>query len=32
MKAFALSGWGVNVTYHERLKEAYYALQKLWSK
>lgn len=32
MNPFALSGWGVNVTYHERLKEAYYALQKLWSK
>lgn len=32
MNAFALSGWGYNVTYHERLKEAYYALQSLWSK
>ena len=32
MKPFELSGWGVSVTYHERLKEAYYAMQKLWSK
>jgi hypothetical protein len=28
--AFQVKGWGQNVTYHERLKPAYYALQKLW--
>lgn len=30
MNAFRLSGWGLNVTYHERLKESYYVLQALW--
>ncbi len=26
-----LSGWGRSVTYHERLKEGYYALQSIWN-
>ena len=26
-----LSGWGENVTYHERLKESYYILQSVWN-
>ncbi len=29
--AFSLEAWGQKVTYHERLKPAYYVLQKLWS-
>ena len=28
---FSMKGWGQQVKYHERLKPAYYALQKLWS-
>lgn len=31
MAAFPLRGWGRNVTYHERLKPAYYSMQKLWT-
>lgn len=31
MSPFNLEGWGVNVTYHERLKESYYALRELWT-
>lgn len=31
MEAFELEGWGKEVTYHERLKEAYYTLQELWT-
>ena len=27
-----LNGWGKNVTYHERLKDSYYILQKEWTK
>lgn len=27
-----LKGWGRNPTYHERLKEGYYAMQQLWTK
>lgn len=27
----ALEGWGTHVTYHERLKESYYVLQRLWA-
>lgn len=30
MSAMKLEGWGNKVTYHERLKESYYALQKVW--
>ena len=25
-----MSGWGNRVTYHERLKPAYYVMQRLW--
>lgn len=32
MKAVELEGWGEKVTYHERLKKSYYALQELWTK
>ena len=28
---FRLYGWGNDVSYHERLKPAYYSLQKIWS-
>ena len=31
MEAFALEGWGNEVTYHERLKESYYILQEYWA-
>lgn len=31
LAAFPLEGWGKDVTYHERLKEAYYILQEYWS-
>lgn len=31
MNAVALEGWGNNPTYHERLKEAYYVMQELWT-
>lgn len=31
MQAVPLKGWGKNITYHERLKEGYYALQQLWT-
>ena len=31
MSAFALEGWGNDVTYHERLKEGYYILQEYWA-
>ena len=31
MSEVKLKGWGNKVTYHERLKESYYALQKIWS-
>ena len=31
MSAFALEGWGNDVTYHERLKESYYILQNYWA-
>lgn len=30
LQPIALSGWGNTVTYHERLKDAYYILQDLW--
>lgn len=30
MAEFPLEGWGDNVTFHERLKESYYAVQSLW--
>ncbi|WMI82630.1 hypothetical protein [Anaerotignum sp. MB30-C6] len=30
MKSLPLEGWGRKVTYHERLKESYYILQKAW--
>ena len=26
-----LSGWGMNVTYHERLKPSYYLVQQMWA-
>lgn len=29
--AFALEGWGNDVTYHERLKESYYILREHWA-
>lgn len=29
---FPLKGWGQKVTYHERLKPAYYALKEIWTK
>ena len=32
MEEFALTGWGKNVTYHERLKESYYMIKEIWSK
>jgi hypothetical protein len=32
MKPFALDGWGRKVTYHERLKQSYYEIQKVWVK
>ena len=31
LTAFPLKGWGDQVTYHERLKAAYYAYQSLWA-
>ncbi len=31
LAAFALEGWGEDVTYHERLKESYYILQEYWT-
>ena len=31
MEALALEGWGKEVTFHERLKKSYYALQELWT-
>ena len=31
MAAFALEGWGKDVTYHERLKESYYIVQEYWA-
>lgn len=31
MKAFQLEGWGEDVTYHERLKDAYYELKDYWT-
>lgn len=31
LSPFALKGWDKKVTYHERLKPAYYALQALWT-
>lgn len=31
MEPFALKGWGRHVTYHERLKESYYALKDYWT-
>ena len=31
MEAFALEGWGKEVTYHERLKESYYIMQDIWT-
>ena len=30
MAAFALEGWGRDVTYHERLKESYYIMKEYW--
>ncbi|HIY54350.1 MAG TPA: hypothetical protein H9832_10425 [Candidatus Agathobaculum merdavium] len=31
LEPFPLEGWGKKVTYHERLKESYYALQTYWT-
>ena len=31
MASLPLEGWGKTVTYHERLKESYYTLQKYWA-
>ena len=31
MEAFALEGWGKDVTYHERLKRSYYMLKDYWT-
>lgn len=31
MNEFALTGWGKNVTYHERLKESYYMIKEVWA-
>ena len=31
MASLPLEGWGKSVTYHERLKESYYILQKYWA-
>lgn len=31
MDSFALKGWGNRVTYHERLKSSYYAVQEMWT-
>lgn len=31
MEKFPLKGWGNNVTYHERLKQSYYIIKKLWN-
>ncbi|MBM6830186.1 hypothetical protein H9X85_11425 [Anaerotignum lactatifermentans] len=31
MEAFALEGWGKEVTYHERLKQSYYELKEYWT-
>ncbi|MEM1483520.1 family 2 glycosyl transferase [Oscillospiraceae bacterium PP1C4] len=31
LKPFKLKGWHHRVTYHERLKPAYYAMKKLWN-
>lgn len=32
LSPFELKGWGNKVTYHERLKSSYYALQSYWNK
>lgn len=32
LDAVPLKGWGNRVTYHERLKSSYYAVQELWTK
>ncbi len=31
MNACTLTGWGNNVTYHERLKESYYMIKNIWA-
>ena len=31
MEDFQLSGWGKQVTFHERLKKSYYVMQELWT-
>ena len=31
MEPFGLEGWGTEVTYHERLKKSYDALQTMWT-
>ena len=31
MNEFTLTGWGKNVTYHERLKESYYMIKEVWA-
>ncbi|MGI6069650.1 MAG: hypothetical protein ACOYBE_04400 [Blautia sp.] len=31
MEEFKLEGWGRNPTYHERLKDSYYAMQQIWA-
>ena len=31
LEAFALKGWGRNVTYHERLKQSYYEVKEFWT-
>ena len=31
LSSFELKGWGNKVTYHERLKSSYYALQSVWN-
>lgn len=30
LEPFKLKGWGNNATYHERLKNSYYVMQKIW--
>ncbi len=32
MDEFKLTGWGRNVTYHERLKKSYYMVKEFWNK
>ena len=32
MGKIPLKGWGKNPTYHERLKQSYYEMQKIWAK